>query len=543
MKADYRLGVCFSNNDPLNLGRIRAIPIDILGKFVGLPDIISYIDKEDINANETLLYRPWYVVKTQQFKERDKYLCEPFLPKNIGVIPNPGQLVKIITYDDLDNRAEFIGPYTIDQVTLNEEYRNVVNNLQKNINLTEVIPKRGKTFISGYSGEQLMLGDNEFLIRLGHINPGNKTRKSSYPFIQLSQFNSSYNIKEKTNTSTETPDYPIDYICQLYLNYSPKNNSQDKNFTANLILFDATSILNTNDGIGLSKKNYDNNSEYIDETTSNYIVKHYINTSNINQLIKIIDEIISGYNNGGVVKYFNPSLTQTQQRFETNTTTIITYNNVGDSPNKGGALSEINIVPGIKNWIFRLKPNTRIINYSGSLMAPSTQTGIEYIRFTEFQDLDRFIMRYGTERKFGNLLLNRGRTVTTVNKIPEATNKPQSVSVTYADKQLFLSSLNSLNIIDDLNYDGIPSHKIGEYLSGLNQNIKTYGLIRGERLLELIDEILDMFSQHGHEIGKDPRGSIIQSTQERVENLKKRIKDELKNGQNNIIINHNLRLD
>jgi putative heme iron utilization protein len=52
-----------------------------------------------------------------------------------------------------------------------------------------------------------------------------------------------------------------------------------------------------------------------------------------------------------------------------------------------------------------------------------------------------------------------------------------------------------------------------------------------------------MLSKHGHEAGKDPRASIIQSTQESIDNLKKRIKDELKESQNNIIINHNFRTD
>jgi hypothetical protein len=61
--------------------------------------------------------------------------------------------------------------------------------------------------------------------------------------------------------------------------------------------------------------------------------------------------------------------------------------------------------------------------------------------------------------------------------------------------------------------------------------------------MELLNEILDMFSRHGHEAGKDPRASIVQSTQEAVENIKKRIKDELKEGQNNVIVNHNFRIN
>ena len=61
--------------------------------------------------------------------------------------------------------------------------------------------------------------------------------------------------------------------------------------------------------------------------------------------------------------------------------------------------------------------------------------------------------------------------------------------------------------------------------------------------MEFLFEMLDMLAKHGHEAGKDPRASIIQSTQESIDKLKKKIKDELKESQNNIIINHNFRTD
>ena len=141
------------------------------------------------------------------------------------------------------------------------------------------------------------------------------------------------------------------------------------------------------------------------------------------------------------------------------------------------------------------------------------------------------------------LEINNSKTTTVTKPVAESANKPQSVYKVYSDKFLFLSSLNSLNIVDNLNFDGLPSDKIARILSGLNQNERTYGFIRGEKLMELLNEILDMFKKHGHQAGVDPTASIVQSTQEAVENIKKKIKDELKEGQNNVIINHNLRLN
>lgn len=544
MKADYKLAVCFSINDPQNLGRIRAIPIDFLGKASTLRDILLYIEKEDQKAIDALLYRPWYSAKIGNFKQRDKYVCEPFLPKNIGVTPNPGQLVKIIQYEDLSEKIEYIGPYTIDQVSLNEEYRNVINNLQKNLNLSEALPKRGKTFLSGYNNEQIILGNDELLIRLSHINQINKTRKTSYPFIQLSQFQNSYVVKEKTRTLTETPDTAIDYICELFLNYTPKLNANTKNFTADLILYDASKLINTRNQIGLTKDTYNPTRDYITRNTTNFIVKHSINTTSANDLVKIIEEILAGYNTGGLIKYFDPNNTTTSQRTESETTIIQVANNIPVTPNSGGAVSASNIVFGIKNWLFRIKPTTKITNYQGSLTPPNVPPGnIENIRYNDYVSLDAMISRYSREKKYGNLAINNTRTTTITTPTPESTQKPQSVHTVYADKFLFLSSLNSLNLIDNLNFDGLPSNKIAEYLSGTNPNVRTYGFVRGERLMELLNEILDMFLRHGHEAGKDPRASIVQSTQEAVENIKKKIKDELKEGQNNVIINHNFRLN
>jgi hypothetical protein len=544
MRADYKIGICFSNDDPQNLGRIRAIPIEILGKASSLRDIILYVEKEDQKAIDTLTYRPWFSVKSGNFKQRDKYVCEPFLPRNIGVIPNPGQLVKIINYEDLNQKIEFIGPYTIDQITLNEEYRNVVNSLQKNLNLSEVLPKKGKTFLSGYTNEQIILGDNELLIRLAHINPINKTRRNSYPFIQLSQFQNSYVIKEKTTTITETPDLPIDYICELFLSYTPKIDLTDKNFTAEVILYDASKLINSQNLLGLTRNTYNPNGEYISVTTTNYIVKHYINTSSFNELGKTIEEILIGFKTGGVIKYFDTNNSTTQQRTENALTTIIVNNNVPVIPNSGGAVNPNNIVFGIKNWLFRLKPQTKIVNFQGTLIRPNVPVGnIEDIRYNDYRNLDLLITRYSTEKKYGGLATNNTRTTTITAPTAESAQKPQSVHTVYSDKFLFLSSLNSLNLIDNLNFDGIPSNKIAEYLSGTNPNVRTYGFVRGERLMELLNEILEMFLRHGHEAGKDPRASIVQSTQEAVENIKKKIKDELKEGQNNIIVNHNFRLN
>ena len=52
-----------------------------------------------------------------------------------------------------------------------------------------------------------------------------------------------------------------------------------------------------------------------------------------------------------------------------------------------------------------------------------------------------------------------------------------------------------------------------------------------------------MFQTHGHEIGVDPTASIVSSTQQNVANLITRINNEKSQNMNNVIINHNLRIN
>ena len=60
MRAEFKIGICFSNTDPKNLGRIRVVPIEILGKYATLNQILEYIKQEDLKAENGLSYRPWY---------------------------------------------------------------------------------------------------------------------------------------------------------------------------------------------------------------------------------------------------------------------------------------------------------------------------------------------------------------------------------------------------------------------------------------------------------------------------------------------------
>jgi hypothetical protein len=547
MRADFTLGVCFDNNDPNNLGRIRAIPISDVGNVTSLRDIKTYTNLQDTKALNNNLYQPWYTIKNNNFTERDPYLCEPFLPKNIGLLPNPGQLVKIIKYDK-GGTVEFIGPYTIDQVTLTEEYRNVIRNLQKNVDISSVLPKKTKTFISGYNSEQFILGENEVLMRLDHINT-DKSRKSTYPFIQLTQFNNSYTISNQTVTTTVNNDVAVNYIAQLYITYTPKLlSSTEQNVTGIIILYDASTLTNKQNKIGLTKNTYDPTNEYITMYTDNYIARHTIMASNMTDFTILVDNIIQSYKNDSKILYYNPSGSTSQTKNDVNKNqTIVTDNNLPNLPTSGGGTHDNPsvITGGLRNWIFRLAPNTGIKNYIGTFTAPNIAdpTNVNVLNYNDYLKLDTLISAYKKDQNFGLLSETNQQIVTSNQDVPTDTGIPQSVHAVYADKFLFMSSLNTPSLVDDDSIDGIGSAQISEILYGTNKNTQTYGFLRGEPMMNLLNDIMAMLLVHGHEAGVDPRASIDGTSKTEINNIINRIKNEMGQNQNNVVINHNLRLN
>lgn len=553
MKADYIIGICVSNDDPKNLGRIRAIPLTDLGTVATLNQVKNYVTQQDNMAEASKLYKPWVMVYSTSgnkdvYREKDKFLCEPYLPKNIGLTPNFGQLVKILKYDDNTQASEFIGPYTIDQITLTEQFYSVVSNLQKADDLTKVLPKKSKTWLSGYKNEQVIIGDDEFIARLDYIDT-NKTKKTQYPFIQLSQFSNSSKMVLLTKNVDVTPDVAIDFICQLYISYTPKTTATDKNISGSLVLFDAKVLKNSSDGIGLTKKTFSNTNEYTTSGSDNYLVKHLINSNNFSDFKAIVDKIIASYENKNEVAYFNMNITSNIQTIENDKHTIIVTNKIPDTPNSGGAISPRNIISGLKNWIFRLNPNTNINNYVGTFTKPNLpNNNIETIKYNDYVALDSFIEKYKNKKEYGAKLKNNTPIFANQTDFyPEPTNKKQSTYITYADKFIFLSSEKNPNKINNTNVtDGLSSEDVARFLNRTQDPNKvnpdkTYGLIRGENLMELLKELVKIFKEHGHEVGVNPTGSLTKTSSGMLDAILQSINRELDVNSDGIIINHNFR--
>ena len=109
----FKFAVCCNSFDPLRAGRIRAVPNKGDGYEGRVNDAVVYLEKMDnIRPRQ---YTPWMKVSPSQLSKGmkdDPYLFTPFLPLHINVIPMAGEAIKFIHYETIkDNlNKEYIGP-------------------------------------------------------------------------------------------------------------------------------------------------------------------------------------------------------------------------------------------------------------------------------------------------------------------------------------------------------------------------------------------------------------------------------------------------
>ena len=245
--------------------------------------------------------------------------------------------------------------------------------------------------------------------------------------------------------------------------------------------------------------------------------------------------------------YFNINVTSNTQKIEDAKHTIIVTNKIPDSPNNGGAISPRNIVSGLKNWIFRLKPDTNINNYIGTFTKPNLpNNNIETIKYNDFAALDSFIDKYKNFIPYGaELKNNTPKFENQTSFYPEPTNEKQSTYITYSDKFIFLSSKKNPDKINTTNNtDGLSSEDVAKFLNRVNDvanTDKTYGVIRGESLMDLIKKLLEVFKTHGHEAGVATDSSLAKPSLSEIDKMLESINKELDVNSDGIIINHNFR--
>lgn len=543
MKVDFEFGVCVSNEDPKNGSRIRAIPVSQLTRFANTVQIKKYISESDQTSIASGTYNPWDV-SNNDFNNPDPFLCEPMLPKHLTILPRFGQLVRIIKYDTIGVQNEYLGPYTIDQINLGEEFKNVLRRLDYSYNTNEVTPKKSKTTFSGYNNEQVILGDNEVIVRLDHIND-DFSKKTQYPFMQLVKYNDSYNTQKTIQNTTTQVDFFVDYICELDITYTPKKSVNENNIVGTLVLYNTKDVKTLNNKFGLTKTFYNKSEQYYQ---NEYVVKHTIKTNNITTLRNKVNEILVLYELKKTINFFEKTNSNTIQTFSINNIEITTDNRYTGNINSGNAINDDIVIPDLNTWLFRINPNTQIENYEGQFNYPNLPvTDLNYIRVKDYNDLSVYISECKAEKRYGKFLVTNTKQTQTEVVEYKSKNTEESAAIYYADKLLFLSSLNSPNIITNKFYDGIPLDEFTRIFKPIVGTTKTYGMLRGETTLNLIIRVLEAFMSHGHVDGVPKEGSLIENSKITIAELIRDLKNDINNtqnpSQNTLTINHNFRIN
>jgi hypothetical protein len=555
METKFSRGICIDNEDPLNLGRIRVVPYEIFKDYISISDIVY---KLNIDNKSGAYYTEWSL-DTSKGKQADPYLSHSFLPPQISIKPKPGQVVRLIYFEDAGKKASnYIGPITFDDINMSQTY--VEHDIGKNYNVNENISNSVTDAVfSGYNNEQINLGDNRILMRLDHIS--NNTRKKQYPLFQISKFTKNLNYKVETVTKSELPEIYLDYILEINFDYVKKNTLNDKNIRCTVNLFESK-LVQYNGKLGLTNKLYSQNQDYFSgDLSAQYTTSHVLEFNDIESLDKAVEDIISSYKDQKTIKYYKPTDGAVQIATDNKNGTITVYNRLTNTPNQGGGNNEPTaVVPNLNNFVVRIKPYVKntytnpSFDLQSSLSIPLTQpidnTSLEYVRFQEFNTFIGKVKKYTTERFLGNQNLQTPVTSTVKQTKVTETEVETTVHTLYADKFLLLSSVVSPNYLENPK-DGMSLETVSKFLSNLNResgtniDYSTYGLVRGEELLKLLNEILNVFLTHGHSIGQ-VENSLSKSAESTVNNLIARITEEI-NGNSarptSKIINHNLRLN
>jgi len=553
METKFSKGICIDNQDPKNLGRIRVVPYEIFRNYASVGDIVYKLSSDNKNSTN---YTEWSL-DSSNGKQSDPYVSHSFLPPQISIKPKPGQVVRLIYFDDSGKKSSnYIGPITFDDVNLVQNY--IEHDSGKNYNVTEDISNDVTDAVfSGYNNEQINLGNNRVLLRLDHI--ANNKRNKQYPLFQISKFTKNLNYKVETVTKTELPEVYLDYILEITLDYNKKNNFNDKNIRATVTLFE-TKLIQYNGKLGLTNKLYSQNQDYFSgDLGAQYTTNHVLEFNDVESLDKAIEDIISSYKDQKTIKYYKPTDGAVQVATDNKNGIITVFNRLTNTPNQGGGNYEPTaVVPHLDNFVVRIKPYTKntytnpSYDLQSSLGIPLTQpvdnTKLDYVIFNEFNTFISKVKKYTNERFLGNQSLQVPITSTVKQTKVTETEADTTVHTLYSDKFLFLSSVVSQNLLDNPK-EGMSLENISKFLSNLSEqngiNYSTYGFVRGEEILKLLNQILTIFLTHGHSIGQ-VENSLSNDAKDKINNLIAQITDEI-NGNTtrptSKIINHNLRLN
>jgi hypothetical protein len=470
-------GVVFDNKDPMMLGRLRVIP---------RTDTYDALIKSVPDWNET----------TDPWTRRDPLLYLPLLPFFYNQIPKEQEYVHIIYQNklfDKENKFYIQGPFSTPLSTNFQYYQDAVTYLADGIQNAEsfplrdkpggaykegvegIFPKPGDNALLGRGSADLILKDNEVLLRAGKSldisTRSLPTENQNRAFLQLSNFlqerilgpeESSISLKENVQVvkkiiiwDIENLDNTVDVFngSVSIHNVIPSQKTNTRNFK-----YDTINTLSIGTDYGLP----------LDTLT--------ISGKSFNDTVYLINKFIEGAFNSDIVitgYSFN------QQNFKDPFPFIVTPSKI--TYNKG----------------LKFSPDTVVSD------------AIEVINFQRFK-LSIKLVQGKTSSGFFLVSGKKGSTpligpqsdpVPLTFQPAEYRDRPISYGVLGANRVYLLSqdsnSPNGRKISLKNTIYGIPQER---FVGGSQESLEslTYSLVRGEELIKLLTKIYSFLEGHVH---------------------------------------------
>jgi hypothetical protein len=513
-----KYGICADNNDPWGVGRIRVIidtdMVPPLRTGVNIQNYLNKLDSDNQKTNPEYGYIPWELGVSP--RSPDPFVFDPFLPKHLNLIPKVGESVKIIYYvlDNESQQREYVGQHTSNYDKLQYDSGESARSFTKlsqffpkknNLRTDGLIPDVNDVAFMGRSNSELVLPEQEAILRAGHQDFFNGVKNNRNALIQLSHFLTRKNVITETKTENASKIVPINRVVEYNISFADK-------LVDPLYIFLKLYIYPV---ANMDTKNYNSYIDYYSNVASpEFLIEIHSNTPE--NIISFVQTILTNFDK----------------------------NNINLDVSNGANFTGIEIIPdnnqNIRYSVYDYRtieggePNFYPLNLYQLRAYPKIDLSIE--------ENKTIVNGLGAELRPLSKRPTQQYTTSTNDNTVDDPNTDETIVVEGADK-LFLLTWNSAKALQNkMGKYGFSQNEI--YLT-LQQN--TEPMVRGNLLLNLILELLNLFERHGHIASIDPIGSLNYDAVNKIQEIKdkysllSKVNKDLTGGSN--ILNQYLRLN
>lgn len=508
-------GICADNNDPWGVGRIRVVIDDKimppLRTAINVQEYLAKVDAINAAASQEHSYKPWELGVNG--RSPDPYVVEPFLPKHINIIPKIGESVKLIYYaaGDSVSQREYIAPHTSNYDKLNFDSiesarsfskRSTYQPTRNNLRINGLVVDPTDIALTGRKNSEILLPDEEVIIRAGYQNMPEKLKNNRNALVQASHYPQRKLVTTESVTEDMSQVVKIDYMIDIYTNIYDKILDP---------FYIATDILVYKAPANIDTKNYGSTTDYLTNTGGNAEFQVRVKSDNSDNIVTFINDFLKNLDSNKML--LNISTAWVNQ------------------PEKN---------PKVAYWTVDLRSSedTDLTSYPLSLyqvrQSPNNVTSIP--------EVSAVASGITSELRPMSKRPSKKLTQTEQDVTKGDPTFDESVIIAGADKVFLLSWFNAQSIQNKIGKYGFPQEEV--YLT-LQKN--TQAMVKGDELLKLIMDVLDLMLNHGHATGVDPIGSLNKDAVSKIIQIKEKyalmnpVNKDLGGGAS--ILNQYLRLD